>query len=138
MAAGSGRDHDFYQGKKQYIVELSIHSDEHYMREAYKQALLARDEGEIPVGAVVVADKRIIARAHNQTERLNDPTAHAEMLAVTAASHYFGTKYLNECALYVTLEPCVCVQEPCIGPNSGSSSMPLRMKRGDLPRSTPK
>ena len=106
MAAGNGRDHDFYQGKKQYIVELSIHSDEHYMREAYKQALLARDEGEIPVGAVVVADKRIIARAHNQTERLNDPTAHAEMLAVTAASHYFGTKYLNECALYVTLEPC--------------------------------
>ncbi len=85
---------------------LSIHSDEHYMNEAYKQALMARDEGEIPVGAVIVANRQIIARAHNLTERLNDPTAHAEMLAITAASHHFGTKYLNDCTLYVTLEPC--------------------------------
>lgn len=85
---------------------LSIHSDEHYMKEALKQALLAEDAGEIPVGAVVVANNQIIARAHNQTEILNDPTAHAEMLAITAACNYLGTKYLNECSLYVTLEPC--------------------------------
>ena len=83
---------------------LSIQSDEHYMKEAMKQALLADEAGEIPVGAIVVADHQIIARAHNQTEILNDPTAHAEMLAITAACNYLGTKYLNECTLYVTLE----------------------------------
>ena len=85
---------------------LSIQSDEHYMKEAMKQALLADEAGGIPVGAIVVADHQIIARAHNQTEILNDPTAHAEMLAITAACNYLGTKYLNECTLYVTLEPC--------------------------------
>lgn len=85
---------------------LSIHSDEHFMGEALKQAEIAFDEGEIPVGAVVVANNVIIARAYNQTEKLNDPTAHAEMLALTAATNYLGTKYLNECSLYVTLEPC--------------------------------
>jgi len=85
---------------------LSIHSDEHFMGEAMKQAQIAFEEGEIPVGAVVVANNVIIARAYNQTEKLNDPTAHAEMLALTAATHYLGTKYLNECTLYVTLEPC--------------------------------
>lgn len=85
---------------------LSIHSDEHFMAEALKQARIAFDEGEIPVGAVVVANNIIIARAYNQTEKLNDPTAHAEMLALTAATNYLGTKYLNECSLYVTLEPC--------------------------------
>lgn len=87
-------------------MDLSIHSDEHFMKEAYKQAQLAYEEGEIPVGAVVVANKQIIARAYNQTERLNDATAHAEMLAITSASNYLGTKYLSECSLYVTLEPC--------------------------------
>lgn len=85
---------------------LSIHSDDHFMRVALKQAMLAGDSGEIPVGAVVVADRQIIAKAHNQTERLSDPTAHAEMIAITAACNYLGTKYLNECTLYVTLEPC--------------------------------
>lgn len=85
---------------------LSIHSDEHFMQEALKQAHQAFEEGEVPVGAVVVANKVIIARAYNQTEKLNDPTAHAEMLALTAATNYLGTKYLNECTLYVTLEPC--------------------------------
>ncbi|MEL7002439.1 MAG: nucleoside deaminase [Bacteroidota bacterium] len=85
---------------------LSIHSDEHFMKEAMKQAHMAFEEGEIPVGAVVVANNVIIARAYNQTEKLNDPTAHAEMLALTAATHYLGTKYLSECTLYVTLEPC--------------------------------
>ena len=85
---------------------LSIHSDEHFMKEALKQAQLAYEQGEIPVGAVVVANNQIIAKAYNQTEILNDPTAHAEMLAITSACNYLGTKYLNDCSLYVTLEPC--------------------------------
>ena len=80
--------------------------DDYYMKEALKEAQKAFDEGEIPVGAVVVSGNRIIARAHNQTERLNDATAHAEMLAVTAAANFLGSKYLDECTLYVTLEPC--------------------------------
>ena len=76
------------------------------MNEAFKQAKIAFDEGEVPVGAVVVSKNKVIARAHNQTEKLNDVTAHAEILAVTAATNYLGGKYLNECSLYVTLEPC--------------------------------
>ena len=86
---------------------LLPNSDEMYMRKALEQAEQAYEEGEIPVGAVVVAHERIIARAYNQTERLHDPTAHAEMLALTSAFAYFGAKYLPECTLYVTLEPCV-------------------------------
>lgn len=77
------------------------------MAEALKEARKAFDDGEIPVGAVVVCNNRIIARAHNQTERLKDATAHAEMLALTAAANHLGSKYLDECTLYVTLEPCV-------------------------------
>jgi len=77
------------------------------MREALKEARKACDIGEVPVGAVVVCQNRIIARAHNQTEKLTDATAHAEMLAVTAAANYLGSKYLSECTLFVTLEPCV-------------------------------
>ena len=77
------------------------------MKQALNEARQARDEGEIPIGAVVVCNNRIIARAHNQTERLNDPTAHAEMLAITAAVSALGAKYLTECTLYVTIEPCV-------------------------------
>ena len=77
------------------------------MREAMKEAQKAFDDGEVPVGAVVACQNRIIARAHNQTEKLTDATAHAEMLAVTAAANYLGSKYLAECTLYVTLEPCV-------------------------------
>lgn len=76
------------------------------MQEALKQAQYAYDEGEIPVGAVVVCQERIIARAYNQTERLHDVTAHAEMLAITAAANALGSKYLQDCTLYVTLEPC--------------------------------
>lgn len=76
------------------------------MREALKQANYAYEEGEIPVGAVVVSENRIIARAYNQVEKLNDVTAHAEMLAITSAANYLGGKYLSECTLYVTLEPC--------------------------------
>ncbi|MGB3587333.1 MAG: nucleoside deaminase [Tunicatimonas sp.] len=80
---------------------------EEYMQQALQLAEQAYQEGEIPVGAIVVANHRIVARAYNQTEQLNDPTAHAEMLALTAAFNYFGAKYLPECSLFVTLEPCV-------------------------------
>ena len=86
---------------------IEIYTDEYFMNEALKEARIAFDDGEVPVGAVVVCKNRIIGRAHNQTERLTDSTAHAEMLAVTSASNYLGSKYLNECTLYVTLEPCV-------------------------------
>lgn len=81
--------------------------DEHYMRQALREAELAFAADEVPIGAVVVCRDRIIARAHNLTERLNDVTAHAEMQAVTAAAEHLGGKYLHECTLYVTLEPCV-------------------------------
>lgn len=80
---------------------------EHFMREAYKEALRALDLDEVPIGAVVVCRNKIIGRGHNLTERLNDVTAHAEMQAITAASNYLGGKYLDECTLYVTVEPCV-------------------------------
>jgi tRNA(adenine34) deaminase len=86
---------------------MDLYSDEYFMREALKEAVKALDIGEVPVGAVVACKNRIIARAHNQTEKLTDATAHAEMLAITAAENYLGSKYLNECTLYVTLEPCV-------------------------------
>jgi tRNA(adenine34) deaminase len=77
------------------------------MQEALKEAQKAFDADEVPVGAVVVANNRIIARAHNLTERLNDVTAHAEMQAITAAANAIGGKYLVDCTIYVTLEPCV-------------------------------
>ena len=76
------------------------------MRKAYNLALQAFDEDEVPVGAVVVCENRIIGSGYNQVERLNDVTAHAEMIAITAACEYLGAKYLPECTLYVTLEPC--------------------------------
>ncbi|MDP4290863.1 MAG: nucleoside deaminase [Bacteroidota bacterium] len=82
-------------------------NDQYFMREAIKEAKIAFQDGEIPIGAVVVCQDRIIARAHNLTEMLNDMTAHAEMQAITAASNFLGSKYLNECSLYVTVEPCV-------------------------------
>lgn len=81
--------------------------DEYYMKQALAEARKAFDRQEVPVGAVVVCKGRIIARAHNLTETLNDVTAHAEMQAITAAADALGGKYLNECALYVTVEPCV-------------------------------
>ncbi|MDD5120896.1 MAG: tRNA adenosine(34) deaminase TadA [Candidatus Omnitrophica bacterium] len=77
-----------------------------YMQEAIKEAIQAAEEDEVPVGAVVVYKDKIIAKAHNQVERLKDPTAHAEMLAITSAANYLGTKWLNEASLYVTIEPC--------------------------------
>ena len=82
-------------------------TDEYFMREALKEARKAFDLDEVPVGAVIVCNNRVIARGHNLTERLVDVTAHAEMQAFTAASSYLGAKYLDECTLYVTLEPCV-------------------------------
>ncbi|MEM6735762.1 MAG: nucleoside deaminase [Bacteroidota bacterium] len=87
-------------------MSLSIHSDEHFMNQALKEAQQAFEEGEIPIGAIVVCEHAIIARDHNRIERLHDATAHAEMLALTAAQNYLGSKYLNKCTLYVTLEPC--------------------------------
>ena len=82
-------------------------SDEYFMKQALSEAQIAAEENEVPVGAVIVHGDRVIARAHNQTERLNDPTAHAEMLAITSATNTLGAKYLTDCRLYVTVEPCV-------------------------------
>lgn len=87
--------------------------DEKYMREALREALLAAGKDEVPVGAVVVHGRRIIARAHNLTETLNDATAHAEMQALTAAMSFIGGKYLVDCTLYVTLEPCPMCAGAC-------------------------
>lgn len=82
-------------------------TDEYFMREALKEAYKALEKDEVPVGTIIVAGNRIIARAHNLTETLNDVTAHAEMQAITSASSYLGGKYLKDCTLYVTLEPCL-------------------------------
>ena len=81
--------------------------DTFYMKQALQEARKAFERGEVPVGAVVVCRDRIIARSHNLTEALNDVTAHAEMQAITAAANYLGGKYLSDCTLYVTVEPCV-------------------------------
>lgn len=86
---------------------LRVLSDEYFMRQAIMEARKAALADEVPVGAVVVCQNQIIARAHNQTEMLHDVTAHAEMLALTAAANHLGAKYLDQCTLYVTLEPCV-------------------------------
>ena len=89
-----------------YICSVMTQQDEKWMREALREALAAKDEGEIPIGAVVVWNGRIIGRGHNMTERLHDATAHAEMIAVTSATQSMGGKYLADCTLYVTVEPC--------------------------------
>ena len=86
---------------------LSVHSDAHFMQQALKEAQKAFELGEVPVGAVVVCQNQIIARSHNLTEQLNDVTAHAEIMAITAAANHLGCKYLDDCTLYVTLEPCI-------------------------------
>ncbi len=88
-------------------MEIKLLSDEYFMRIALAEAQKALDAGEIPVGAIIVSKGQIIARAHNMTEKLNDVTAHAEMMAFTSASNFLNAKYLPECTLYVTLEPCV-------------------------------
>ena len=88
--------------------------EERYMREALREAQAAGAEDEVPIGAVVVCRGRIIARGHNMTERLHDPTAHAEMIALTAATEALGGKYLDDCTLYVTVEPCpMCAAALC-------------------------
>jgi len=86
---------------------LTPPNDEHYMKMALKEAQIAFEMDEVPIGAIIVCKGQIIARAHNLTERLNDFTAHAEMQAYTSATEYIGGKYLDKCTLYVTLEPCV-------------------------------
>lgn len=83
-----------------------MENDEKYMREALLEAEYAASEDEVPVGAVIVFRGRVISRGHNMTQRLNDPTAHAEMIAITSAFEAIGGKYLNDCTLYVTVEPC--------------------------------
>ena len=88
-------------------MSYPIFSDEYFMNEALKEALKANEQDEVPVGAVVVTQNRIIARAYNMTQQLIDVTAHAEMIAITAAANHLGSKYLSDCMLYVTLEPCV-------------------------------
>ncbi|MEE0985790.1 MAG: nucleoside deaminase [Bacteroidaceae bacterium] len=82
-------------------------SDEQYMKQALQEAHKAFSEGEVPIGAVIVCRGQVIARGHNLTERLHDVTAHAEMQAITAATEYLGGKYLTDCTLYVTVEPCI-------------------------------
>ena len=88
-----------------------IFTDEYFMNKALEQAQMAFEKNEVPVGVVIVHGNQIIARAYNLTETLNDVTAHAEMQAITAAENYLGGKYLNDCTMYVTLEPCIM----CVG-----------------------
>jgi len=109
---------------------LSIHSDEHFMKEALKEAETALELNEVPVGAVVVYKKQIIARAHNQVEMLKDATAHAEMLAITSAANTIGSKYLEDCTLYVTLEPCVM----CAGASNWSQILKIVFGASDAQR----
>jgi tRNA(adenine34) deaminase len=109
---------------------MELFTDEYFMREALKEAAKALEISEVPVGAVVACKNRIIARAHNQTEKLTDATAHAEMLAVTAAANFLGSKYLSECVLYVTLEPCVM----CAGALHWTQLMKLVYGASDVQR----
>lgn len=94
-------------------TEEELKRDEYFMRKALIEAQAAFDEGEIPIGAVVVCKGQVISRAHNLTERLHDVTAHAEMLAITAATNQLGGKYLTDCTLYVTIEPCPMCASAC-------------------------
>jgi len=87
-------------------MSISLFSDEYFMKMALKEAKQALAINEVPIGAIVVCNKSIVAKAHNQVEKLNDATAHAEMLAITAAMDAFGSKYLKDCILYATIEPC--------------------------------
>lgn len=100
-----------YSDKRNWIftamTEIELYTDTYFMKQALREAEKAFDEGEVPVGAVIVTDRQIITRAYNQTEKLSDTTAHAEILAITGAAAFLGSKYLPECTLYVTLEPCV-------------------------------
>jgi tRNA(adenine34) deaminase len=88
-------------------MSLSPYNDHYFMKKAYEEACLAFKEGEVPIGVVVVCNNQIIGKGHNQVEKMNDVTSHAEIIALTAASNYLGSKYLDDCRMYVTLEPCV-------------------------------
>jgi len=92
--------------KSYFCCMENIFTDEYFMKKALQEAEQAFEKGEIPVGAIVVIDNKVIARSHNLTELLNDVTAHAEMQSITAAANFIGGKYLKNCTLYVTLEPC--------------------------------
>lgn len=87
--------------------EIELYTDAFFMRDALREAIKAMDKDEVPIGCVIVLNNRIIARGHNLTETLNDVTAHAEMQCITAAENYLGAKYLNDCTIYITLEPCL-------------------------------
>ena len=95
-----------YKLNSYFCVMENIFTDEYFMKKALQEAEIAFEKGEIPVGAIIVIDNKVIARSHNLTEMLNDVTAHAEMQSITAAANFIGGKYLKNCALYVTLEPC--------------------------------
>jgi tRNA(adenine34) deaminase len=99
---------------------LQPFTHEYFMKEALKEAQLAFEKDEVPVGAVVVWRNKVIAKAHNLTETLNDPTAHAEMQALTSAANAIGGKYLNECTLYVTIEPCPMCAGACFWAQLGN------------------
>ncbi len=86
---------------------LDVYTDEYFMKVALQEARMAYEEGEVPVGAIIVSNNQILAKGHNSTELLTDVTAHAEMITITAAAQHLGAKYLQGCTLYVTLEPCV-------------------------------
>jgi tRNA(adenine34) deaminase len=109
------------------IRMMEPREDEYYMRQALTEASRAAEQDEVPVGAIVVASGTIIARAHNLTETLGDPTAHAEMQAITAAASYLGGKYLTDCTIYVTVEPCVM----CAGALAWSQVATLVYGAGD-------
>ena len=88
-------------------MAMQIYGDDYYMRLALQEAKIAADTGEVPIGAVIASGDQLLARCHNSTELLNDVTAHAEILAITAASQYLGSKYLLDCTIYISLEPCI-------------------------------
>ena len=90
-----------------YLVIMAELNHDHFMNLALKEAARAYEEGEVPIGAIIVMNEKIIARGYNQVEKLTDPTAHAEMIALTSAFNYLGAKYLPEASLYVTIEPCI-------------------------------
>ncbi len=96
-----------------FLMKISEEQDQYFMRVALQEAQKAFEKGEVPVGAVIVYNNQVIAKSYNQTVLLNDATAHAEMLAITAAYDFIGSRYLHECVLYVTLEPCVMCAGAC-------------------------
>jgi tRNA(adenine34) deaminase len=102
------------------MMEDNIFSHDYFMRQAIKEAQTAFAKDEVPVGAVIVFNNKIIARAHNLVETLNDPTAHAEMQAITSATNAIGGKYLNDCILYVTVEPCPMCAAACFWAQIGT------------------